>query len=193
MAALSALGVILSLAGSQAANVAPCPVQPVPPAVDALPPQAGRHEIAFAATPSLEHPGRAWVVRLSRSGLAGPAAVEIVRLRRQSDCNRYDVEKSWQAALPSADFEVLARQVTALSLPREDSFAPQDPLRGLDDVGIDGTGVTIRLNTIRWDLTRRLHNSGGNGALLSPIFHALVAKYLPASEVPSAEWRFRGK
>ena len=173
------------------AQADPCPRQPLPPATDALAPLDGRNTISFAATPSLDYPGRAWVVRLSRSGQSGPAAAEIVRLRRQSDCNRYDVEKRWEAALPADEFAALSRQVVSLATPPVDVFAPASAGSSFDEVVIDGTPITVSVTTFSWEATARLHHSGRNGAAISALFRELVGKYVPAPELPTEYWRVR--
>jgi hypothetical protein len=65
------------------------------------------HAITFAATPSFDHAGRAWLVRLSRRGDAA-GSVQIMRLRRQRDCNRYDVENRWEAPLRPGEYNAVA-------------------------------------------------------------------------------------
>src|SRR3712207_232112 len=75
-----------------AAEAAPFPPQPLPPAAETLGPLRVGRAVTFSATPSLEFPGRAWVVRIT-PGTAGAGQLEIVRLRRQMDCNRYDIDK----------------------------------------------------------------------------------------------------
>ena len=83
------LPILLSLSTAVAAQSSSdsCPRQPMPEAIDSAGPWLKNRftpAIAFAATPSLEYPGRAWVVRLNRQNPADPGMISIIRLRRQS-------------------------------------------------------------------------------------------------------------
>lgn len=165
-----------------------CSPGPLPPALDALAPLDSGRKIAFSATPSLEYPGRAWVVRVAQKVYSGPATVEIVRLRRQEDCNRYDVEQSWQASIPEERFDALLAAVTPLATPPADQFSRHDPMRSLEEIGIDGTLIMLRLTDLSWETTRRVHHSGKAGTVVSSLFHSLVSEHVPASELPTREW-----
>ncbi|HEX8380568.1 MAG TPA: hypothetical protein VF619_08480, partial [Allosphingosinicella sp.] len=126
---------------------APCPPRPQPlaPALDSvarLP--EGRSSVAFSAEPSLEHPGRAWVVR-AHQPRPGDATLEILRLRRRSDCNVYDVETRWQAPLPAADYRALVRAAERVGAPRPGAFSDEEADRDLGDLVTDGTMIELRL------------------------------------------------
>lgn len=188
----AAAGLLFAVASSHlpASAGAPCIRQPLPPAMDSFPAvEALTKAITFSATPSLEYPGRAWVVRLSQSGHNGPAAVDIAVLRRQFDCNRYDVEKRWRAALTSEEFASLARVLAPRAIPAMNAPSAMDPLMDAGEGGIDGTSIMLRINTLGWDATRSLHDSGPDGAAVSSIFHAIVTKHVLPAEAPTAEWR----
>ncbi len=164
-----------------------CKPQPMPAAIDA----AGRVPIAsdmieFAATPSLEHPGRAWVVRLSRRGQV-EATIEVVRLRRQHDCNRYDIERRWQSPLSQAEYLDLAAKAVAVGVPHPATFVPSSTGQPPDLV-LDGTAIDLRLTGQGWQITRSL-NHYGQGVAISAIFRNLASKYVPASELPAEDWR----
>lgn len=187
-----ALGALILAASAQmAAARSPCPPQPLPPALDsiaALP--ETRSAVEFSATPSLDYPGLAWVIRLSRSGY-GAGTLEIVRLRRQADCNRYDVEKRWQASLPAEEYRAVVEAAAALGTPPADAFSHNDSMRALEGLALDGTGITLRMRTTGWEVRRQLNHYGRGGAALSAIFHALVSKHVPAAEIPADDWRTR--
>ena len=181
-----ALIVISPIAAAQG----PCPTQSLPPAIDSLAPVPAAKVLTFAATPSLEHPGRAWVVHLYRRGL-GAGMLEIVRLRRQAECNRYDVEKRWKASLTAEEYQRVMVAVAPLGTPPSDAFTHDDRFRGLEEGGIDGTGIVLRLETTGWNVTRELHHSARTGAMISAFFHALLAKHVSAAELPTDDWRTR--
>lgn len=173
--------------GSHAA--AACPDQPLPPAAESLGPVEAIRAITFAATPSLDFPGGAWVVRL-QSFSRDDHRIEIVRLRRQMDCNRYDVEKSWTARISAEEFRGVGNAVVPLAMPDPETFWPAtDVRRAPDEVGVDGTSVTVDLSTSAMKVSRQLHHGGRAGAPVSAVFHALVSRHLPAGEIPTPEWR----
>lgn len=175
---------------SQAATPAPktCAPQPMPPAIDSageLP--VASETIEFAATPELQYPGRAWVVRLSRRGPV-EAIVEVLRLRRQSDCNRYDIESRWQAPLRQDEYGALAARVVPLAIPPSTVFVPSSAEQ-LPELVLDGTGIELRLRSPEWRVTRALNHYGLGGAVISAIFRDLASKYVPASDMPAKDWR----
>lgn len=145
---------LLSAAPGQDAPAAPCIAQPLPPAIDsagALP--IASQAIEFAATPSLEYSGRAWVVRLTRRANI-EAQLEIVQLRRRLACNRYDVEHRWASPLRLDEVDAVAAAVTPLGTPPAGLLAPE-PTGDLDLVA-DGTEVQLRLRSGGWQVTRTL-------------------------------------
>jgi hypothetical protein len=171
----------------QVAAPTPCPArpQPLPVAIESVgedPPASGT--IAFAATP-WDHPGRAWVIRLSRRGPA--ARLEIVRLLQRSDCNMYDVEWRREGALPLMEYRRLAQAVAAWARP-PDGFPLKEGDPGL---ALDGTSLILRVRTTGWQLTRALTYSSRSGAGLSAIFRVLLTRHVPAAELPAADWRRR--
>ena len=179
---------------SQAAApaVGACIPQPMPPAIDSaaeLP--IASETIEFSATPSLDYPGRSWVVRVFRRGQVG-ATIEIIRLRRQFECNRYDVEARWKAPLKQEEYANIANKVIPLAVPSSAVFAPSSVLR-LDDLVIDGTSIKVRLRSQGWRVDRDLNHYGHGGAEISAIFRDLVARYAPAQELPSEDWRTPSK
>jgi hypothetical protein len=159
--------------------------------MDALPALEKTTVMSFAATPSFDYPGGAWVVRLSRNGPRGPGLIEIARLRRQSDCNRYDIEKSWEAPLPEAELEALVDELAPVATPPAQLFISNDPMRSLEEVALDGTGIILRMRTFGWEVSRNLHHSGRAGSAVSSLFHTLVSNHVPPSDVPSTDWRTR--
>ncbi|WP_343520328.1 hypothetical protein [Sphingomonas sp.] len=188
--ALSILPLALHLAGAPPA-AASCPRQPLPPAIEsaALPPLSPHvFGIEFAASPMREYPGEAWVVRLSRRNERSEATLDIVRLRRQMTCNRYDVIGRWTAPLPRADYARIAAQVAPFTVPPADIVLRRD--RGQHGV-LDGTLIAFRAQAPNWRIERDLNAGDPIGARLAPIFHAVVARHVPAAALPDADWRRR--
>ena len=150
----------LATASPGQAGAAPCPArpQPLPPALDSvarLP--EGRSSVAFSAEPSLEYPGRAWVVR-AHQPRPGDSTLEILRLRRRSDCNVYDLETRWQAPLPAADYLALVRAAERVGVPRPGSFSREDPADDAMFVVADGTGIELRIKRFGWETRRTLNH-----------------------------------
>src|SRR5688572_21233754 len=136
----------LVLSSPTAASEAACPAQPMPPALEALKPLDSGRTIAFSATPSLTYPRRSWVVRLAQIGSSGPATLEIAQLRGQENCNRYDIEKSWKTSISEERFTAVLNAVGPIGTPPPDQFIAHDPMRSLGEIGIDGTGIVLRLS-----------------------------------------------
>jgi hypothetical protein len=177
----------LALGAAALTQEIPCPArpQPMPPAVEAIgEPPASSGVIVFAATPT-EFPGRAWVVRLSRRGTA--AALEIVRLRRRSDCNIYDVDGRWDRAVGPEDYRSVAEAIRPWATPP----AGFPVNAGSADLALDGTGLELRVSANGWGVTRTLNHYGGTGGRLSAIFRSLVSRHVPAAELPAEDWRTR--
>lgn len=189
---LSLLAVAAPGRSEPPAAAASCPRQPLGPALDSVPrlPE-GQSSVAFSAEPSLEFPGRAWVVRAHRPR-PGDATLEIVRLRRRSDCNVYEVETRWQAPLPAADYRALVRSAERVGVPKPDEFSHEDPRRDGEWLVLDGTGIELRLMRSGWETRRTLNHYGEGGAAVSAIFRALVDKHVPADERPREGWRSGG-
>lgn len=181
---LASLAAMLMALGGQSSADTPCSPRPLPPALDSLAPASDALTMAFSATPSRDHPGRPWVVRLTRKTYSGPASIEILRLRRQQNCNRYAIEKSWRAPFPAEQFDSIARQVLPVVSPGGEAFSPDAV-----EIATDGTGITLRAATGFWEATRQLHLSGPKGAAMSSIFHALVLKHVSRAEQPTNDWR----
>jgi hypothetical protein len=179
---------LLAASGTQAEEGQHCPAQPLPPPPTLLAPVSeATNAITFSAVPSLEYPRGAWVVRLSRLGFDGPANIEIARLRAQSDCNRYDIVGEWSGSMPSEDFEALAKQVMTVSLPATELFGPGDPLDRI--LGLDGTSISIQMDSGSWKISGDLRGVGSRHETVSSIFHTLVAKVVPTSDLPTEQWR----
>jgi hypothetical protein len=188
MLALIATAMLAAQAGTAAPPVAACVPQPLPPAIDsagALP--AASDTIEFAATPSLQVPGRAWVVRLTRRGTLG-ARLEVFRLLRQHDCNRYDVESRWEASLPQPAYAAVAARVAALGVPDRAVFVPQVPGQ-VAAIALDGTSLDLRLRTTGWEVRRSLAHHDAGGAALSALFRDLASRCVPVLDMPMPDWR----
>jgi hypothetical protein len=166
-----------------------CVRQPLAPAIEQLQPiPPGMSQIAFAAEPSLQYPGRAWAVRLHRPG-GRPAVLEIVQLRRRDDCNVYYPERRWRASVPVAEFDRVARTVMPFAVPRTSDALGGDPMNNIREIGLDGTGITLALSGFGWAAKRQLHHGGADGAEVSALFRALVAKHVPVPDLPTEDWR----
>lgn len=188
----NALGLLLlALAAPGNAGQTPvrCGPQALAAALDSAPrlPE-GRSSVAFSAEAWGEW--RAWVVR-AHEMRPGNATLEILRLRRRSDCNVYDVEARWQAPLPAADYRALVRAAERVGVPRADAFSHEDPARDGEGLALDGTEIELRLKRSGWEARRELNHYGKGGAAVSAIFQALVAKHVPADERPNEGWGTR--
>jgi hypothetical protein len=171
-----------------------CPAQPLPPAIDSAGPwdiSEFTHAVSFAATPSLEHPGRAWVVRLSQEVGDGNVRLSISHLRSQRNCNRYDIERRWDATLAPQEYRSLIDALAPFAIPPANVLT--NDREGVESVGIDGTGLVLRVQAEGWKVTRTIHHSSPSGAKISAIFHRLLVRHVAAEERPTEEWRTRTK
>lgn len=192
----TALGLLLlAFAAADSAGQAPppgpCPPRPLAAALDSVPrlPE-GLGSVAFSAEP-WEYPQRAWVVRAHESRPGG-STLEILRLRRRSDCNVYEVETRSQAPLPAADYRALVRAAERVGVPRADAFSHEDPAHDGEWLVLDGTRIELRLRRSGWEARRTLNHYERGGAAVSAIFHALIERHVPADERPGEGWGTRG-
>jgi len=183
----AATALVGALAGEVPSTDA-CSRQPLPAAIDSVgKPPIASEIIEFAATPSLQVPESPWVVRVYWRGEV-EAKLEIFRLRHQSNCNRYDIEKRWDALLEQQEFGAIAADILPFSIPPKNEFAPGAKPQQ-EDLVLDGTGIQLRFRSFEWQVTRSLNHDGRSGGPLSKIYYGLVRKYVPASELPSEDWR----
>ena len=185
--ALNAMIAALVVASPAMAADVPCAPGPMPAALDSVPAlelNAFANVIAFAATPSLDYPGRSWVVRAWQPVRGQAATLEILLLRRRDDCNRYDVEKRWNAVLTAEEYRGVAAKIAPLATPPTDTFSNDDPLRLLEGVALDGTGLDLRASTGGWQVARTLNHYSKGGEAISAVFRSLAARHVPASEMP---------
>ncbi|HEX9965928.1 MAG TPA: hypothetical protein VGB04_13215 [Allosphingosinicella sp.] len=169
-----------------------CSPRPMPAALDWMPPlPLSRSSVAFSAT-AWQSPGRAWVVRAHR-GRGDLVTLEIVRLLRRKACNDYDVESRWEAPLPAQDYRTLMQAAERLGIPRADAFSHDDPARDSEGIVLDGTMIELRLRRTGWEVRRDLNHYGKGGGAISALFHALVAKHVPADQRPGEGWRTLGR
>lgn len=164
-----------------------CVPQPMPRAIDyGASHLVGSQKIEFAATPMLESPGGAWVIRVWRRG-QGKSNIEILKLRRQLDCNRYDVENRWKSLISQEEYESIASKMVALGIPPPSAFIPP---YDRPDMILDGVSIDLRLRNFEWQVERSLNLvSGSNALLISKTFRDLAIKYVPAEALPSEYWR----
>jgi hypothetical protein len=111
-------------------------------------------------------------------------------MRRQADCNRYEVEQRWQAPLPRAEFDALAATIQPLARPPTAVYSGET-MASTDELVLDGTQIELRLQRGNWEVRRQSNHYAGAGARISALFRRLVATYVPASELPAEDWRTR--
>ena len=161
-----------------------CSPQPLPAAIDAIGAPPSSETIEFSATPSFST--QPWVVRLSHRRELG-STIEIIRLSRQYNCNRYNVEMRWQAPLTDNEYEAVSKVVSQLGTPPATSFIPSSR-QELEMIVMDGTGLQLRLRNSEWEVTRALNQAHPGGTQISSFFRGLVAKYIPVSDIPAEDW-----
>lgn len=191
-----AIGLLLlacTLPGWGQAVAAPCRPGPLPAALDSVPPLPDvlSSSVVFSGAPSLEYPGRAWVVRAY--SLRREATLEILRLRRRDDCNVYEIENRWQAPLPQAEYRALLRAAERAGVPRGDYFSNDEPDGDVMWLTMDGTGIELRLERSGREVRRALSHTEPGGSAVSAIFHRLVSKHVPADLRPTEDWRTPGR
>ncbi|MCA1197034.1 hypothetical protein K9B35_03565 [Sphingomonas sp. R647] len=170
-----------------------CPTQFLPPAIDstALPALSPFvFALEFAATPSREYPGDAWVIRVSRQNVRSDARLAIVHLRRQITCNRYDIIATWDQALPASDYLRLAQEIAPYSDGPRDVAVQRDPTQGMT---LDGTELVLRAQGPGWKVERTLNIGDRVGPDVGMPFHRLAQRLVPPEAMPDAEWRRRGR
>lgn len=189
------LAILLSMGLADFAHAAEraCPAapQPMPPAIESadLPPSNGFNNIiTFSATPMLQYPQRAWVLRLFQRTRGQPATLTVVRLRGRDECNIYDIEARWEVPLRADEYETVAALITPHVTPPPGVFDQRDIVRERDPV-LDGTGVDLRAETWGWQVERSLNLAETEGYALSSIFYRLLDPAVPAAERPDADWR----
>jgi hypothetical protein len=174
-----------------AERACPAAPQPMPPAIESadLPPSNGFNNIiTFSATPMLQYPQRAWVLRLFQRTRGQPATLTVVRLRGRDECNIYDIEARWEVPLRADEYETVAALITPHVTPPPGVFDQRDIVRERDPV-LDGTGVDLRAETWGWQVERSLNLAETEGYALSSIFYRLLDPAVPAAERPDADWR----
>lgn len=170
-----------------------CKPQPLGPAIDAagLPPSKGfANVVTFGATPSLEYPGRAWVIRLFQDRHARPATLTVVRLLRRSDCNLYLVEARWEIPIDADEYEAVATQVAPLLAPTVHVLSGEDTARGRG-ISVDGTSFDLRVETTGWQIRRLLTSADPEGQTLSKLFRRILTYAVPEPERPGEYWTAR--
>lgn len=178
---LAKFALALSGAMSCVAAAGPCPRQPMPSPINSLSPLPPHlSSISFAAVPS--RGGQAWAIRLHRAESSLKGVVEILHLRRQGNCNRYDVDTKWQTPLSDHDY----RSLVDKSMP----FGSGSPK---DDIVLDGTQIVLSVRSSGGNVTESFNHYGRGGGQLSAIFHGIVSKHVPGWQVPFADWQSRSE
>jgi len=200
-------GALLLIAVAEPVGAASCPEGPLRP-IDFFSLVPG--EISFAAAPSLQSPDRAYVIRISpeTAGRAQPT-IEVIQLLRSTvpGCFKWVQEKRWQAPLTIEEYAEVIRAARAMAVPGEEVAAFGQAW--LYDAGVmdrtpnsmsppaappppppmDGTALKLRVRSSNWEVSREGHHATAQGAAMSAVFYPLVSKYLPASDVPTPDWR----
>ena len=164
-------------------------------------------QIVFVAAPSLQDPVRGYVVRVSSAGPQEPQPkIEVIQLLRDDGCPYWSMEKQWKASLTAGEHAEVVRAAMAWMTPRNPASSfrsawPDDRAsrEGVDGAlrlpppppATDGTQVVLRLRGSGWEILRYENHSTKDGAALSAIFYPLVAKYVPAPDIPTSDWRTR--
>ncbi|HYD24433.1 MAG TPA: hypothetical protein VEB68_06530 [Croceibacterium sp.] len=194
----------LALAGGAALLSAPaaasdaCPRQPVPGLLDAVRPVASVYvtrQISFAASPSLRHPHVGWVVRAyAETAFEGPQReremLEVLRLQVEHDCNRWFVTGRWEGPLEPGEVARIVAEARPFLEPAAAALSGMPGgYAGEDSLMLDGTGIAVETGGPDWRLRRGGHAHGGAGGAASDLFLGLVARLVPADEMPTREWR----
>lgn len=188
---LALLILTMSAASSSLASEPPCPRQPMPSPLDSLSSLPSyKRSISFAAIPTLG--GQAWVIRLDRAGQVQSGTVEIMQLRRQADCNRYDVEGNWKAPLSDEQYRLLSDKIAPFAIAPPGEFSGAGSTQA-PEIALDGSPIILNVKTFDWEVTRSLNHYAGGGAELSAIFHAIVSQHVPDWKAPRTDWRPRSE
>jgi hypothetical protein len=182
--------------------LASCPEGPFRP-IDVFALSPG--QIAFEAIPSLQHPIRAYVARISSAGPWEPQPkIEVVQLLRGDGCTQWSAEKRWEAPLAANEHAEAVQVALAMMNSRHPASASfrsawPDDRAPVDGASVrqqpppapptDGTGIRLRLRGGNWEVSRDENSGTADGATISAIFYPLVVKYVPAADVPTANWR----
>ena len=175
-----------------------CPTQARPSPLDAVHPvdnPVTGNTVTFAATPSLQFPSEAWVVRVYRTSKRdgesrSTEVIEVFRLQLEYDCNRWFTTGLWDREAKPGDLEEIQtetkRFLGALAQAYVDggSYDLQ-----FSELALDGTGVAVEEVGRYFSLRRGGHSSGAMGKPLSLGFHRLAATVAPATEMPDEAWR----
>lgn len=182
------ISTLVALAVAAVGQTQVCVPQPLPPAIDSAGHLADiSYSIEFAAEPSLEVPGRAWVVRLVQGRVS---SLEIIRLRRRSDCNQYVLDRKWQAPLDNAAYEDVLKTIAPYGIPPSSAIVPAHR-KIFEPMVLDGTGISLRLHNPDWTISRSINIGDKHGPAISAIFRDLIKKHVPPSELPDLNWRSR--
>ncbi len=174
-----------------AGPLATCSPRPMPAAVDFIGPWEDNmvmDSLTFTATPSLQAPGRAWLVRLHRFG-PRDIKVNIVKLQRETNCNRYRIERQWSAALTSGEYDQTVALIEPFVTTPDRLFSIKNSRRDGDVVALDGTTLSLRTQTLGWSVSRKVHESSVVGKSLSAIFYRIATAHVPKGELPTHDWR----
>lgn len=148
------------------------------------------HALEFSATPSLQFPSRAWIMRLDRGTGRRQISLDVyVMLQRGSSCDDYEVERHWSAEISQQDYEVFNSQIEPLIAPPHDlHLPPNEQARLYRSGGLDGTSIEVRAIRVNWRTATDLRYHSDKGRAVSALVRAMIARVVPADDMPSQEW-----
>lgn len=158
---------------------------------DQLPPLfRNGHALEFSATPALQFPSRAWVMRLDRGTGHRQISLDVyVMQQRGSSCDSYEVERHWSAEISQQEYDAFNAQIEPLIAPPHDlHLSPAEQTRLSRSRGLDGTSLEVRAIRVNWKIASYLRYHTDEGRAVSAIVQAMIARVVPAGEMPSEEW-----
>lgn len=188
LVAVTAIGMQPTAQAQEPCNV---PAFSFPLDSDQLPPLLRfGHALEFSATPSLQFPSRAWVMRLDRGTGRRQISLNVyVMLQRGSSCDSYEVERHWSAEISQQDYEVFNAQIEPLIAPPHDlHVSPAEQRRLYVSGGLDGTSLEVRAIRVNWRTATDLQYHSDKGRAVSALVRAMIARVVPADDMPSEEW-----
>ncbi len=148
------------------------------------------HAFEFSATPALQFPSRAWVMRLDRGTGHRQISLDVYLMQqRGSSCDSYEVEHHWSAEISQQEYEAFNAQIEPLIAPPHDlHLPPAEQTRLSRSRGLDGTSLEVRAIRVNWKIASYLRYHTDEGRAVSAIVQAMIARVVPAGEMPSEEW-----
>ena len=188
LVAVTALGMQPTVQAQESCTV---PAFSFPLDSDQLPPlfRYG-HALEFSATPALQFPGRAWVMRIDRGAGHSPVSLDVYLMQKPgSSCDHYEVERHWSAEISQQDYESFNAQIEPLIAPPHNlHLPPVEQARLSRSRGLDGTSLEVRAIRVDLKIARYLRHHSEEGRAISAIMRAMIARVVPADQMPSERW-----